>query len=638
MSVEKMTLATVFGPQEQLDAAIRTLVINQDVHPVDALPLVQKAGRIQRFTETNPYAVPLQSAISLAGDMGLALGYREFFGEDFTIETVTAFLKERRGEYDKLKEAYEQQEKTAASYGAMREQLGHLQGIEENLAALPKMRYVKCRFGRLPTTQYEDCLEEMKATPSVLYLRTGEEGAWTYGIYFVLPSAKDKVDARFASMGFERIRFLETMAFGGTPEVVKVQLENANAKILAEMESLKKQIADFTEQWREALLIRYSWLTFQDESFRLRDLTCRWHDTFFLTCWVPAADAEVFSRRAAALEKVECVLAEPEEMPEVTPPTKVKNNVFSRIFSPFLKMYGLPAYNEMDPTFFMAITYVLFFGIMFGDVGQGLGLAILGFILYKVKKMWLGGIITACGLAGTVFGFVYGSVFGFEDILPGFKILEGSNVTTLLILSLGLGVVMLVLVMVLNVINGIRQRDWEKVFFGPNGAAGMVFYIGIIVAALCTLFAGVNLFTAAYVLPVLILPLVLILFREPLGKLLKKDPGWKKVSLGSLLVSGFFELFETLLSYLTNTLSFLRVGAYAITHVGLMLVVQTLAGANLNPIVIIIGNLFVMGFEGLLVGIQVLRLEFYELFGRFYGDSGRAFTPRIVDYSGQAAQ
>jgi V/A-type H+-transporting ATPase subunit I len=100
-----------------------------------------------------------------------------------------------------------------------------------------------------------------------------------------------------------------------------------------------------------------------------------------------------------------------------------------------------------------------------------------------------------------------------------------------------------------------------------------------------------------------------------------------------LLSTGFFELFETLLSYLTNTLSFMRIGAYAITHVGLMMVIQMLAGSNLNPIVLILGNLFVMGFEGLLVGIQVLRLEFYELFGRFYDDSGEPYRPKIIDYS-----
>ena len=240
--------------------------------------------------------------------------------------------------------------------------------------------------------------------------------------------------------------------------------------------------------------------------------------------------------------------------------------------------------------------------------------------------MWLGRIISCCGVASVVFGFVYGSVFGFEDILPGFKILEGSNVLYLLLASLGLGAVLIGYVMVINIINGVRQRDFDKIFFGPNGLAGMVFYFGLIAAAV------VNLFTAWYILPVIVLPLLVMLFREPLSKLAAREKDWKPESLGGLLVGGFFELFETLLSFLTNTLSFLRVGAYAITHVALMLVVHALAGSG-NIVVLVLGNLFVMGLESVMVCIQVLRLEFYELFGRFYQDSGREFQPRIVDYS-----
>ena len=108
--------------------------------------------------------------------------------------------------------------------------------------------------------------------------------------------------------------------------------------------------------------------------------------------------------------------------------------------------------------------------------------------------------------------------------------------------------------------------------------------------------------------------------------------GHKPEAIGGVLVGGFFELFEALLSFLTNTLSFLRVGAYAITHVALMLVVHALAGSG-NIVVLVLGNLFVMALEAVLVCIQVLRLEFYELFGRFYQDSGREYTTKIIDYS-----
>ena len=99
---------------------------------------------------------------------------------------------------------------------------------------------------------------------------------------------------------------------------------------------------------------------------------------------------------------------------------------------------------------------------------------------------------------------------------------------------------------------------------------------------------------------------------------------------GMFLVTAFFELFDVLLSYFSNTLSFVRIGAFAVSHAAMMEVVLMLAGAesgNLNWIVVVLGNLFVCGMEGLIVGIQVLRLEYYEMFSRFYKGTGRKFEP-----------
>ena len=97
------------------------------------------------------------------------------------------------------------------------------------------------------------------------------------------------------------------------------------------------------------------------------------------------------------------------------------------------------------------------------------------------------------------------------------------------------------------------------------------------------------------------------------------------------LVQSFFELFEIMLSFLSNTLSFVRIGAFAVSHAAMMGVVLMLAGAesggNINWFIIVLGNLFVCAMEGLIVGIQVLRLEYYEMFSRFYKGSGREFRP-----------
>ena len=127
-----------------------------------------------------------------------------------------------------------------------------------------------------------------------------------------------------------------------------------------------------------------------------------------------------------------------------------------------------------------------------------------------------------------------------------------------------------------------------------------------------------------------VIPLLLIFLKEPLTVLLEKKAYHSEGGKVMFFVQGFFELFEVLLSYFSNTLSFVRVGAFAVSHAAMMEVVLMLAGVESGSpswIVIILGNLFVCGMEGLIVGIQVLRLEYYELFSRFYHGTGREFQP-----------
>lgn len=141
------------------------------------------------------------------------------------------------------------------------------------------------------------------------------------------------------------------------------------------------------------------------------------------------------------------------------------------------------------------------------------------------------------------------------------------------------------------------------------------------------------MYPAAGVLVVMFLiPLILIGFKEPLGKLVEKKADAMPKEKGMFLVTAFFELFDVLLSYFSNTLSFVRIGAFAVSHAAMMEVVLMLAGAesgNINWIVIVLGNVFVCAMEGLIVGIQVLRLEYYEMFSRFYKGEGHPFTPFV---------
>lgn len=128
-----------------------------------------------------------------------------------------------------------------------------------------------------------------------------------------------------------------------------------------------------------------------------------------------------------------------------------------------------------------------------------------------------------------------------------------------------------------------------------------------------------------------VIPLLLIGLKEPLTKLVEKKKDVFPREKGMFAITTFFELFEVLLTYFSNTLSFVRIGAFAVSHAAMMEVVLMLAGAENggfpNWIVIVLGNIFVCAMEGLIVGIQVLRLEYFELFSRFYKGDGREFKP-----------
>ena len=126
------------------------------------------------------------------------------------------------------------------------------------------------------------------------------------------------------------------------------------------------------------------------------------------------------------------------------------------------------------------------------------------------------------------------------------------------------------------------------------------------------------------------IPVILFLLKEPLGQLVEGKKPKAEGGVGMFLVQGFFELFETMLSLFSNTISFVRIGAFAVSHAAMMEVVLMLSGASAgstNWIIFVIGNIIVCGLEGLVVGIQVLRLEYYEMFSRFYKGTGREFKP-----------
>lgn len=317
-------------------------------------------------------------------------------------------------------------------------------------------------------------------------------------------------------------------------------------------------------------------------------------------------------------------------------PTLLRNPGVLKGVEGLVTTYGLPGYKEIDPTPLVAVTFVTMFGMMFGDVGHGMFLALVGLLmLLKIVPAPGKGIDTlllACGLSSSVFGALYGSLFGFEDILPHLWLQPMDDILTLLLSAIVFGVVVLHIGYGCRIATAVRQGALRAAVFDKNGLAGLALYWTLGALVLLPVLGH----SAPAVLYVAALLLIGALYlSEPLTRLLT---GQRPLLHGSKVefgVQAFFELFETLIGYVSNTLSYVRLGAFAVAHAGLSLVVLILAqmfsgegGPSFASIVVIVfGNLAVIGFEGLIVAIQTLRLEYYELFGKFFSGEGVPFKP-----------
>ncbi len=634
MPSEKMTALTMSGPLERLDEAIGRFVMGRDFHPEEAVSFLAGMRRMKPVAADNRWELLLQEADRLLETFGLAPAPAAFEGYD--LGETEAFLVTLSQELRALDE--EEKSLLTEDHAVDDIAIHHLRSVPESLRHIAQAQYIKIRVGRMPEEKWPDFLATTAGRADEFALETDREDGYVYLMALALPETTDRLDANLVRFAFERFR-PDGLDFPDyTAEEVLARAEKniaAHQKRLREIAARREALGG--EKGTE-LLARRAWLKFRSVCAQCRTYAGQSHGRFYLAGWVPAAEETAFIEEFEREPGFSCVASAPKEVKQARPPVRIRDRGPGKLLTALLKMYGMPAYGTVDPRVFMVITYTVFFGMMFGDAGQGAVLAVLGFLLYKKKGAWLWRIVGWCGVSAIFFGLFYGSVFGMEHLLPweGFYPLASENIMTVLLAGAALGIVVLVICMAINVVNALRTGDLHGAFFSPNGVAGLVLYVAAI-AAIVGAFTGMfDLLKAWFVLPFLLLPIALIWVGKPLTKLLQGQRDWKPESWGMFVVEGFFEIFEAAISYMSNTMSFLRLGAFAISHAGMMMVVSMLsanAAATGKVIVMIVGNIFVAGLEAALSSIQIIRLEFYEIFGRFYISGGQEFAPVTVDYT-----
>lgn len=651
--IEKMKFLSITGPKADIDRVVNTYLSKYEIHLENALSELTTVQNLTPFLEINPYKEALNTANLFCEELNsfatdtVKAEIAQAAAQTMDVETALDTIRRIQTDYQDLDKKRSDLENQLTTVDESLRVIRPFRNLDFDISSILKFRFIRFRFGRIGKEYYQKFERYIYDNLDTIFIKCDEDDQYIWGMYFVPEPESQKVKAVYSSMHFEKIYMPDS--YEGTAREAFEQLAQKRSLILSDFNTVSQKRNDFLISHCREILAAQAAIARLSGNFDIRKLAACTkgkgeNDIFYILCgWMTEKDAHSFQTDIKDDSKIFCIIdGEDDEhiQPEThqQPPTKLKNPKLFKPFEMYINMYGLPAYNEMDPTWFVAITYSFIFGAMFGDAGQGLLLFIGGFLLYKFKHIALAGIISCAGVFSTIFGILFGSFFGFENLFPALWLRPMNNMmtvpfigklNTVFIVAIGFGMGLILLCMVFNIINAWKAHDTEHIWFDTNSVAGLVFY-GSATVSIALILTGHTLPGGILLFIMFGIPLILIFFKEPLTALVEKKSEVMPKEKGMFIVQGLFEMFEVLLSYFSNTLSFVRIGAFAVSHAAMMEVVLMLAGfesGHLNWLVVILGNLFVSGMEGLIVGIQVLRLEYYEMFSRFYKGTGRKFEP-----------
>ncbi len=538
------------------------------------------------------------------------------------------------------------------------EEVGVFRRLGLPLRELEAVTYLTYRIGKLKP----ELLPELRKALGVraLIIELDDKG-----LIFAASSKKGRfaLDTELKAVGFKESSFPKEVV-DLPPEVVagiEKELEKTRAEIRGweEKKALlrrlyEKKIGEYAAVLQAGMLVE-----------ELKNSLQSTESAFKLSGWLPVdrqeetlRDLESLTGGRIAIRVYDAGEVEASVGGRKKIPVKLRHGSFVRAFSDIVFSYGAPLYGTLDPTPLVSVFFVLLFAVMFGDVGQGFvgvlaGLALKRGNLAPLRK-WkkYAPIFITVGAACMCTGFLYGSFFADENALVPLtrfltKTLLGrpmdrfihllpsggiSKLVAFFGFTLGVGFLINSIGIFINIYNRFKVRDWRGAVFAKTGIVGaFLFWYAAWVAVRAAL--GHMPGTVDYVF--LIAPLVLLFWGEPLSNLVSRRRPLLAEGVFPFLMEGLVEVMESVSSLVSNSVSFLRVGAFALSHAVLSLIVFQMAelisslpgGGLLRLLVIIVGNALIIVLEGLIVSIQVIRLQYYEFFSKFFTETGTEFKP-----------
>ena len=489
--------------------------------------------------------------------------------------------------------------------------------------------FLDTSVGKIEEKNIEAVERNLQEVPHLLYPFNKDASGKIIVLVIGLRRDRVFVDSVLDDFSWEKIEYpRELSEFSSDAEgKLKIQLAEYRQRIAA-LEGQTKTLAGSSQAMLGEV---YSLIHLRKTLLEAKRHSCLTEKTVVLAGWIPAEERE---RVAAAVRSIDPTFylenRKPEEVtvPKDEIPVRLRHSRWLQPFELLVDAYGLVRYGSVDPTLFVAVSFLAMFGVMFGDIGQGLVLVLAGLLLHRAAKAGAqraAVILSCCGASSVVFGALYGSCFGIE--YPSLWIKPMTNVMELFRVSIFFGIGFMSLGIVFNIVNAFRDKDYSKAFFDKAGLIAAVIYWVAIGAV--TKFLVTKAPAGAGALVILAAGLVLLLLRPAFELLFHK----RKENIFMLFMENTVEVLEICVGYLSNTVSFMRIAAYAITHFSLFLAVfelsRSLKGAGF--IVIILGNIMIILLEGLVAGIQAIRLNYYEFFAKFFMTGKYVFKPLTAE-------
>ena len=565
-----------------------------------------------------------------------------------------------------IEDIKESQTKTEQERQHVRETLNEARAfssLKVPFSELEQLSYIALRIGRLDPDGQTELRESLGDRAVIVPL--GSENR-------ILAASSRKgrfnLDSQLKKVSFEPISIPHD--HNGIPSELLVNLEERFAylneeikKIDSEKEKLRlekeAEIKYLFSSWNIALIIE-----------ELKTGFTVTESVYHFSGWTPADMASEITKGLFDLTggRVAIKAYSPEEIPSVQDgsekvPVYIKHGAFVKGFKGVVFSFGAPLYGTVDPTPIVAFFFTLLFGIMFGDVGQGFVLFLAGFLIRKIPKLLAkfnsySIPLISIGISSMFFGLLFGAFFTNERMFiaptraitsaitgqPVDRILAimpiaelGGSLTKLLYFfgfTIVIGVIIISIGIIINIVNRRVLKEYEAVFFSKTGLAGLLFFWYALFIAVRMILGGRF---AWFDLAGLLIPVVCIVFGPVIWRVITGEKPILEHGFMAFFMEGFVEILETFSGYISNTASFLRVGAFALSHTVLSFIVFTFYDMLVNPggilgpisavFILLVGNTIIIVLEGMIVAIQVVRLQYYEFFNKFFVETGVEFSP-----------